>query len=157
MVQAVGAVLAALALLALQGCVALTRGVIAVDGADPADSATVARVDIDPDQPALLRAVDGKALPGVQVSNRVRAFSYVLHPGEQVLWLSDVPYGFPFVPQHLKCYVMHADLAAGTLYLLRLDDVTLHPVLIDTTQQRPVAEGVLVDQPLIYERGCRWQ
>lgn len=97
---------------ALHGCIALTRGIVPVDGADLAGTGAV-RLDIDTDHPVLLRAVDEKPLPGVQVSSRARAFSYVLHPGERVLWLSDVPYGFPFLPQHLKCYVMHADLAAG--------------------------------------------
>lgn len=141
----------------LQGCVALSRIVVPVEGADPANSAAVARVDIDTDHPALLRAVDEKPLPGVQVSSRARDFSYVLHPGERVLWLSDVPYGFPFFPQHLKCYAMHANLAAGARYLLRLDGATRRPVPIDAMQHDTVAEGVLVDEPLIYERGCRWQ
>lgn len=142
--------------LALHGCVALTRGIVPVDGADPADTGAV-RLDIDTDHPVLLRAVDGKPLPGVQVSSRARAFSYVLHPGDRVLWLSDAPYGFPFLPQRLKCYVLRADLAAGARYLLRMDDAMRRPVLIDAMQQNTVAEGVLVDEPLIYERGCRWQ
>lgn len=147
----------ALALLVLQGCAALSQGIVPVDGADPAAIAAVARVDVDTDHPALLRAVDGKPLPGLQVSSRVRAFSYVLHPGQRLLWLSDLPYGFPFLPQHLKCYVMQVDLAAGARYLLRLDDATRRPVLIDAKQYDTVAEGVLVDEPPIYERGCRWR
>jgi hypothetical protein len=147
----------ALALLVLQGCAALSQGIVPVDGADPAAIAAVARVDVDTDHPALLRAVDGKPLPGLQVSSRVRAFSYVLHPGQRLLWLSDLPYGFPFLPQHLKCYVMQVDLAAGARYLLRLDDATRRPVLIDAMQHDTVAEGVLVDEPPIYERGCRWR
>lgn len=142
--------------LALHGCVALTRGIVPVDGADPADTGAV-RLDIDTDHPVLLRAVGGKPLPGVQVSSHARAFSYVLHPGDRVLWLSDVPYGFPFLPQRLKCYVLRADLAAGARYLLRMDDAMRRPVLIDAMQQNTVAEGVLVDEPLVYERGCRWQ
>lgn len=141
---------------ALHGCVALTRGIVPVDGADLADTDAV-RLDIDTEHPVLLRAVDEKPLPGVQVSSRARAFSYVLHPGERVLWLSDVPYGFPFLPQHLKCYLMHADLAASGRYLLRMDGAPRRPVLIDAMQHDTVAEGVLVDEPLIYERGCRWQ
>lgn len=149
--------MAALALLVLQGCAALSQGIVPVDGADPAAIAAVARVDVDTDHPALLRAVDGKPLPGLQVSSRVRAFSYVLHPGQRLLWLSDLPYGFPFLPQHLKCYVMQVDLAAGARYLLRLDDATRRPVLIDAMQHDTVAEGVLVDEPPIYERGCRWR
>ena len=140
----------------LHGCVALSRGIVPVDGADLADTGAV-RLDIDTDHPVLLRAVDEKPLPGVQVSSRARAFSYVLHPGERVLWLSDVPYGFPFFPQRLKCYVMHANLAAGARYLLRMDGAPRRPVLIDAMQHDTVAEGVLVDEPLIYERGCRWQ
>lgn len=142
--------------LALHGCVALTRGIVPVDGADPADTGAV-RLDIDTDHPVLLRAVGGKPLPGVQVSSHARAFSYVLHPGDRVLWLSDVPYSFPFLPQRLKCYVLRADLAAGARYLLRMDDAMRRPVLIDTTRQHPVAKSELVDEPLIYERGCRWR
>ncbi|WP_304010015.1 hypothetical protein [Methyloversatilis discipulorum] len=52
---------------------------------------------------------------------------------------------------------MHANLAAGARFLLRMDDAMRRPVLIDAMQQNTVAEGVLVDEPLIYERGCRWQ
>lgn len=52
---------------------------------------------------------------------------------------------------------MHADLTAGARYLLRMDGAPRRPVLIDAMQHDTVAEGVLVDAPLIYERGCRWQ
>ena len=139
------------------GCASLSASVISVDGADPADHAHIARIAVNADRPVLLRAVDGQHLSGVHVSSRVRSYTYALRPGSHVLWLSNVPYGIPFLPQHLKCFVMHATLSAGATYELRFDADTQKPVLKHSAADEPDIEGRLVDEPFIFERGCKWQ
>jgi len=112
---------------------------------------------VDTDRPVLLRAVDEKVLPGVQVSSRLRSFTYVLHPGVHVLWVSNAPYGLPLIPQRLKCYVIRATLLPGLIYSLRFDVTRQVPILAHLTGAEPDIEGVLVDEPLAFERGCKWQ
>lgn len=141
----------------IAGCAALTQSVISVGGAGAGDGASLARIAIDPDRPVLLRAVDQKMLPGVQVSSRVRAFTYELPAGSHVLWVSSTPYGLPFIPQRLRCYVMQVTLSPGADYDLRFDRASQKPVLSHAASSEPAVEGVLVDEPLVTERACRWQ
>ena len=114
-------------------------------------------VTVDTDRPVLLRAVDKQHLLGVQVSSSLRAFTYVLTPGEHVLWLSSAPYGLPFVPQRLKCFVLTVSLLAGSSYTLRSDDGNQAPILTNEAGGQPDVAGMLVDEPLVLERGCKWQ
>jgi hypothetical protein len=139
------------------GCAALSQSVISVGGANAEDRASVARIAVDTDRPVILRAVDEKFLPGVHVSSRLRSFTYALLPGNHVLWVSDTPAGIPFIPQRLKCYIMHITLSAGADYDLRFDTASQKPVLRHTAGSEPAVEGILVDEPLVIERGCKWQ
>jgi hypothetical protein len=146
-----------LALLAVTaGCAALSRSMIFVDGASPDNPDAVARVAVDTERPVVLRAVDEKALPDIRVSSRLRSVTYVLRPGTHVLWASSAPYGLPLVPQRLKCYVIRAGFVAGAVYTLRFDVHRQAPVLGSPTAPEPQVMGVLVDEPLISERGCKW-
>jgi hypothetical protein len=139
------------------GCAALSQSVVSVGGARAEDRASVARIAVDTERPVLLRAVDEKPLASVQVSSRLRSFTYVLLAGNHVLWLSDTPYGIPIVPQRLKCYVMQTMLSAGADYELRFDPALQKPVLRHVANREPSVEGILVDEPLVLERGCKWR
>jgi len=52
---------------------------------------------------------------------------------------------------------MRTTLSAGADYELRLDTTLQKPVLRHSAGSEPEVEGDLVDEPLILERGCKWQ
>ncbi|QKS27515.1 MAG: hypothetical protein HT579_00155 [Candidatus Accumulibacter similis] len=139
------------------GCAALSHSFVSVGDASPETPATVALVTVDTDRPVLLRAVDKQHFLGVQVSSKLRAYTYALTPGEHVLWLSSAPYGLPFVPQRRKCFVLTVSLLAGSSYTLRSDDGNQAPILTNEAGGQPDVAGMLVDEPLVLERGCKWQ
>lgn len=138
-------------------CAPLSQSVQTVEGANPEDVGSVVRLSIDTTHPVLLRAVDETFLARVQVSSALRSYTYVLHAGTHVLWVSSAPYGLPLVPQRIKCYVLNVRLSAGASYTLRFDVPTQVPVLVRATGSEPEAVGVLVDEPLVFERSCRWR
>jgi hypothetical protein len=138
------------------GCGALTHVRVPVGSADAVTPSTEVQLAVDPDRPVLLRAVDGQALAWIQISNRLRAITYVLPPGEHELWLSAAPYGLPFLPQRLRCYVLRASFAAGGIYKLALDPDRQAPLLVGIDPELQVV-GELVDEPLVLERGCKWR
>lgn len=141
----------------LAGCAVLPRSEIPVDGAPHAEDAEVARISIHPGKPVLLRAVDEKLLASIQISNYLRPLTYVLRPGTHVLWLSEPPAGIPFLPQRVNCHVMSVNLAPGTSYVLELDSRGSQPTLRRVDSVSPDSVGVVVDRPLLIERGCKWQ
>lgn len=138
------------------GCAALSQSVISVDGASPEHPDSTARIAIDTENPVLLRAVDEKYLSGIQVSSRLRSYTYVLRQGTHVLWVTSAPYGLPLVPQRLGCYVIDAEFSAGSSYLLRFDGARRAPVLTHSAGAAPEVAGLLVDEPFVLERGCNW-
>ena len=101
----------------------LLHSVVSVDNAEANGAASASRVFVDEDRPVILHAVDGKLLPVLHVSNRLRSITYLIRPGTHVLWLSSTLYGLPFVPQRIKCFVLHTTLSAATEYRLRFDTV----------------------------------
>lgn len=112
-------------------------------------------IAVDPDHPALLRAVDTQPVAGIHVSHRLRAVTFLLPPGAHELWLTSAPYGQPLLPQRLKCFVLKAELSAGA-YALAFDRDLEAPVLrAVATGERVV--GTLVDEPWVFERTCRWR
>lgn len=139
------------------GCAPLSQSVQSIEGANPVYVESVARIAVDAAHPVLLRAVDEKPLSSVQVSSMLRSFTYVLHPGTHVLWVSSAPYGLPLVPQRIKCYVLTARLTAGSSYTLRFDVPAQVPVLVNAAGSKFEVQGTLVDEPLIMERGCKWR
>lgn len=150
--RAAGFVLSAL----VAGCTALTQAHVPVGGVDPENQATTARIAVTPNASVLLRAVDGQFLPAMQISSRVRAYTYVLPPGVHTLWLMAAPFGLPFIPQRLQCYVMQVSLSAGARYELDLDSAGEQPRLRHASGAEAEAVGRLVDAPLVLERGCQW-
>lgn len=141
----------------LAACAPLSQSVQSIEGANPEAGGSVARLTVDTIHPVLLRAVDETFLAGVQVSSALRSFEYVLHAGSHVLWVSSAPYGLPLVPQRVKCYVLNVRLSAGSSYTLRFDVQTQVPVLAHQASSEPQVVGVLVDEPLVLERACRWR
>jgi len=130
---------------------------VQVSGAQPDDTSNASTLRIDPAEPVLLRAVDGALLPSVQVSNHLRPLAYSLPAGTHILWLSELPYGFPFVPQYIDCFVMQVTLIPGSRYNLRLDPRLKLPVLSRGGTAEAEAVGKVVDRPLLIERGCQWR
>ena len=147
-------VLLAPILACLGACGSLTQSIVSVDSAGASADSPVCRIHVDESRPVILHAVDRKPLPGIQVSNTLRSVTYHLHPGVHELWLSSAPYPFPFVPQRIKCFVLQAACSAGTGHRLWFDTVREVPVL---SAGALTIDGVLVDQPLLLERGCRWR
>lgn len=139
------------------GCAVLRGTEIHIDGTLTKDSAEVARIAVHPGKPVLLRAVDEEFLASIQVSNYLRPITYVLTPGRHVLWLSEVPAGIPFIPQHINCFTMLVTLVAGKDYDLELGSPEKVPTLRRSDSAEEVAVGVLVDRAFLMERGCRWQ
>lgn len=144
------------AVLASTGCGTLSDAQIRLGDVDLTPTSDLVVVAIDPDRPAVLRAVDGSLLAEGHVSSRLRALSYVIAPGEHELWLTSAPYGQPLLPQRLKCYVLKASLKAGGRYRLAFDPDRQAPALeaVGTGVQ---VLGILVDAPFIFERGCTWR
>jgi hypothetical protein len=142
---------------ALAGCAALSNAVIAIDSADPSDTAGVSMIMLDQRSPALLRAVDAKMIEGVHVPSALRSFTFVLRPGPHELWMSSVPAGLPWLPQRIDCYVVRAVLAAGSRYVLSIDKERDLAVLSGSELTGSPATGTVVDRPFVFERSCRWQ
>jgi len=145
-----------IALLATAGCGTLSDRQIRLGDVDLTPASELVSVTIDPDRPVVLRALDGNLLADIQVSNRLRALSYVVAPGVHELWLSSAPYGQPLLPQRLKCYVLTASFKAEGKYRIAFDPDRQAPVLeaIGTGVQ---VLGVLVDSPFVFERECTWR
>ncbi|WP_439606185.1 hypothetical protein [Hydrogenophaga sp.] len=141
----------------LGGCAGLSPSPVSLSGARLDEPFSAVRVSVDPAHPVLLRAVDEELLPSIQVSNHLRPLAYVLHPGAHVFWLSELPYGMPFLPQRINCFVMRVTLVAGAGYELRLDPRRKLPVLSRTGEAEPESVGQVVDRPLLLERGCQWR
>lgn len=139
------------------GCAVLPGAEISIDGASHTKELEAVKVSIHPGRPVLLRAVDEKLLAAIQISNYLRPLTYILHSGRHVLWLSEPPAGVPFLPQRISCYVMRVHLVAGNGYVLELDRQVMLPVLRRVGVEEPEATGVVVDRPLVVERGCKWQ
>lgn len=144
-------------LLLLGGCAMFSNQVINVDGAHDVNDASASFISISTDQPAILRAVDEKMLPGIDVPNAFRSLAYVLEPGTRVLWLSSVPAGIPLVPQRIACYVLKATMIAGARYTLYIDPKTELAGLMREGGTEPPIMGQLVDNPFVFQRNCRWK
>lgn len=155
--KARGSVTSPLLVALVTACAPLSQSVQSIGGANPEAVGSVARLAVDTTHPVLLRAVDGTFLTSVQVSSALRSYAYVLHAGPHVLWVSSAPYGLPLVPQRIKCYVLDVRLSPGASYTLRFDVPTQVPVLARAASPEPEAVGVLVDEPLVFERACRWR
>lgn len=140
---------------ALWACTPLSHSLVLLNGSDAGDPAAVALIDTDPGHPLLLRGLDEKPL-AVRVPSALRTWTYVVAPGRHRLWVSSVPYGHPFLPQRIRCYVIEATLDAGVRYVLKDDPANEWVLLTRHGGGEAVAAGRLVDAPLVTESGCRW-
>lgn len=142
----------------LGGCTRIPVSFIPLDGAPANDLSQVVQIVQDEDSPVLLRGLDGIPLEFVRVPNDFNKFTYLIKPGRHVLWVTNVPYGHPLIPQKWRCYVVQApELAQGTRYRLREDVGEKKALLLRDDTGATVSTGQLVDEPWIFWRGCRWE
>jgi hypothetical protein len=141
----------------LGSCAPLSHKVISIDGTSTENLATVSMLSVDLKHPLLLVGLDGELLQAVRFQSAFRTWSFVVSPGEHILWVSNVPYGLPLIPQRRRCYAMDVFLEPGSHYILREDPTDELVLLLPQGGSKPVASGRLVDNPLIFERDCRWK
>jgi hypothetical protein len=141
----------------LAACAPLTHSLVALDGADTGNLATVSLLDNDASQPLLVRGIDSHPIDAIRIPSVFRDWSFVVKPGPHRLWLSSVPHGHPFVLQSIRCYAMEVVLAPGARYILRDDPWHERALLLRPGNDQPAAVGTLVDKPFVFERACRWQ
>jgi hypothetical protein len=140
----------------LNGCTPVAPTLVRLDDAQNSRGSEAAVLEVDRTHPLLLRGVDGIPLAAIRIPNAVRSWSYALAPGPHELWFSSVPYGHPLVPQSVRCYVVEATFEPRGRYVVGVDP-TLHiPLIVRADSKEAVAKGTLVDEPLVFERSCRW-
>ena len=147
---------AAMAAAATSGCAPLSHSLVSLDGSATGAPSAVATLTLDPDNPLILRGLDGAPIRPVRVPSALRTWSFVVKPGKHLLWASSVPYGLPLLPQSMRCYAIDVRLEAGTEYVLRHDADRRHALVVRRGAAAPEATGRLVDEPSIMERSCRW-
>jgi len=69
----------------------------------------------------------------------------------------NMPYGHPLIPQKIRCYVIEAQLAAGTRYRLEEDSGNKEARVLRDDNGERVASGRLADEPWVFSGSCRWQ
>ena len=148
-----GALLVACA--GLGGC-AHAPSLIPLNDAPLDDPARVARLNEGTKNPLLLRGVDGQPLKTLRVPASWEGYDYVLQAGSRTLWLKSMPYGYPPIPQHIRCYVIEVKLAGGVRYRLQEDPGQRRALLLRADTGEQVAGGPLVDEPWAFSRDCRW-
>jgi hypothetical protein len=141
----------------LSGCGHMQESLISLDGAPVNDLSQVAQLSEGSSHPLLLRGLDQTPLDTVPIPSGFRDHVYLLKAGRHTLWVMNMPYGHPLIPQKIRCYVIEAQLAAGTRYRLEEDSGNKEArVLRDDTGER-VASGRLADEPWVFSGSCRWQ
>lgn len=141
----------------LIGCAHVPETPIPLDGSPVNDLSQVAQIVEDADAPTLLRGVDGIPLKSIRVSNDFYHYAYLIKPGRHVFWLMSAPYGHPFLPQRIRCYVMQTELVQGARYRLKEDRGSKLALLLTDDTGKRVSTGQLVDEPWVFSRSCRWQ
>ncbi|WP_124962436.1 hypothetical protein [Sulfurisoma sediminicola] len=139
------------------GCVHAPQSLIALSDSSTDDLSLVARIAEDRERPIVLRGLDGVPLQSLRVPNALGEYAYVVNSGRHVLWLKNMPYAHPLMPQRIRCYKMQADLEKGMRYLLREEADTKRALLLKKETGETVSIGELVDEPLVFVRECKWQ
>lgn len=147
----------ALAAAATFGCAPLTHSHITLDGSATDAPSAAATLSLDPDNPLILRGLDGAPIRPLRVPSALRTWTFFVKPGRHLLWASSVPWGLPLWPQSMRCYAIDVQLEAGTEYVLRHDADRRHALVVRRGATVPEATGRLVDEPWIMERSCRWE
>ncbi len=139
------------------GCAHGPRSFVPIGGAPSDAPSQVAQIVEDEDYPALLRGLDGEMLHSMRVPSDIWKYAYLLQPGPHLLWVMNMPYGHPLIPQRIRCYVIRAELEPGVCYRLVEDPRAQRALLLKEGTQETVASGPMVDHPWVFLRGCRWQ
>lgn len=147
----------ALAAAATFGCAPLTHSHITLDGPATDAPSAAATLSLDPDNPLILRGLDGAPIRPLRVPSALRTWTFFVKPGRHLLWASSVPWGLPLWPQSMRCYAIDVQLEAGTEYVLRHDADRRNALVVRRGATVPEATGRLVDEPWIMERSCRWE
>lgn len=141
----------------ISGCAPLSHSVIPFDVPLTDDYTQVAVMSDHSRRPVLLRGIDQIFLSTIRIPNAFRDTLYLLTPGQHVLWVSSVPYGHPFLPQAIRCYVLNAHFERGARYVLEEEPDHERVRMLFEGSDQPVASGQLVDKAPVFLRDCRWQ
>ena len=129
---------------------------VSLDGSSIENPAAVATISVETTNPLLIVGLDGKLLESVRFQSAFRTWSYVMSPGKHVLWLSSTPYGYLF-PQRHRCYSMEVFVSPDVKYVLKEIPGEKRAMMLFQAGGKPVTTGELVDNPWVFERGCRWE
>ena len=141
----------------LAGCAHVPESRVSLDGSQITDLTKVALIEEDKSHPALLRGLDGVELDSMRIPNAFGQYVYVVSAGRHALWVTDMPYGHPLIPQRRRCYTIRADLSKGVRYRLKEDANMKKALLVRTDTGETVSTGELVDEPWVFSRPCKWQ
>jgi len=146
----------ALAVSLLGGCAHSPPSLIPVNDAPLDDPARVARLNERAKIPLLLRGVDQQPLESLRTPASWNDYDYVLKAGKHTLWVKSMPYGYPPIPQRIRCYVIEVELVGGMRYRLMEELSPKRALLLRADTGEQVASGPLVDEPWVFSRTCRW-
>lgn len=149
--------LLSLTIVVIGGCASLSHKIVSLDGSSVDSPDKIATIDVETRNPLLIHGLDGELLTPVKLQSAFRTWSFVVSPGHHVLWLSSTPYGHPLVPQRHRCYSMEVFLSPGGKYVLSELPGQKRALLLPQAGGSPIAIGKLVDNPWVFERGCRWK
>jgi hypothetical protein len=139
----------------LGGC-AHAPSLIPLNDAPLDDPARVARLNERAKNPLLLRGIDRQPLQTLRTPASWNDYDYVLKSGTHTLWLKSMPYGYPPIPQRIRCYVIEVELAGGVRYRLEENPGQRRALLLRADTGEQVASGPLIDEPWVFSRDCRW-
>jgi hypothetical protein len=111
----------------------------------------------DENHPALLRGLDGVRFSSMKVPSLFSNYAYVIGPGNHVFWVKGTPYPHPLIPQRIRCYTLHVELAPGERYLLKEEEDANRALLLRADTGEVEAIGKLVDEPWVFIRDCNWR
>lgn len=137
-------------------CACAQRSLISLDGSQTIDLTRVALIVEDQNFPALFRGLDGVPLDSMRVPTVFGRYAYVMSPGPHMFWLKGSPYPHPLVPQRIRCYTMHVELQPGVGYILKEETADNKVLLVREDTGETVSTGELVDEPLVFQRDCKW-
>ncbi|MFA7382334.1 MAG: hypothetical protein WC001_02690 [Desulfurivibrionaceae bacterium] len=109
----------------------------------------------DQHHPVLLRGLDGVPVKSMMVPNALWEYAYVISAGTHVFWAKSGA-SYPLIPQRIRCYLLHVELAPGGRYLLKEDAKEKKAFLVITATGEIVSTGELVDEPWVFMKDCTW-
>ena len=143
--------------LLLAGCAHGPISLVSLDGSQTSDLSRVSVIMEDENHPVLLRGLDGVPFKSMRVPGPLGKYAYVMSAGNHVFWVKGAPYPHPLMPQRIRCYTLHVELAPGGRYLLKEEDDGNRALLLRADTGDVGAIGQLVDEPWIFLRDCKWE